>query len=259
MAGIEPGLWSVKGGNKKVPELLQKYAKANLIEGEVTTVRLIDDDEPTYEIDYKCKNCKDIKEVKTREYDLVVVASPLHPDINDIKFEGFPTEIKNFQQKYHILTATMVKGEPNVTFFGLSSPNDFPTELLVSNKDNLFNSIGKHNPVSDKDASPVYKVFSNLPPSKEQLKTYFNNEEDLRMVYWQAYPEYDFNPDNLPPFVLHDKLYYVNSIELAASAMEMVAIGARNVALLAHHHWTGNLDKIDEPYEAGSDSSKTEL
>jgi hypothetical protein len=51
MAGVEDGLWSVKGGNKKIPELLVKKAKANLIEGEVTIVRMVDEDEPTYEID----------------------------------------------------------------------------------------------------------------------------------------------------------------------------------------------------------------
>lgn len=259
MAGIEPGLWSVKGGNKKVPELLQKHAKANLIQGEVTTVRLIDDEEPTYEIDYKCSNCNNPNEVKTREYDLVVVAVPLHRDVSSIKFEGFPTEIKNFPQTYHTLTASMVKGRPNTTYFGLNCPDEFPTELLVGNKDNFFNSIGTHNPVTDKTGSVVYKVFSNTPPGKEQLSTYFDKEEDIRMIHWQAYPEYNFNPDSLPPFVLHDKLYYVNSIELAASAMEMVTIGAKNVALLAHHHWTGNLDKIDEPYSAGGDGSKTEL
>jgi prenylcysteine oxidase/farnesylcysteine lyase len=77
MAGVEDGLWSVKGGNKKIPELLVKKAKANLIEGEVTIVRMVDEDEPTYEIDYKCKNCDNKNEIKTREYDIVVVATPL--------------------------------------------------------------------------------------------------------------------------------------------------------------------------------------
>jgi hypothetical protein len=43
----------------------------NLIEGEVTIVRMVDEDEPTYEIDYKCKNCDNKNEIKTREYDIV--------------------------------------------------------------------------------------------------------------------------------------------------------------------------------------------
>jgi len=36
-------------------------------------------------------------------------------------------------------------------------------------------------------------------------------------------------------FKLHDALYYVNAIEWAASAMEMSAIGGRNVAILAYN------------------------
>lgn len=259
MAGVEDGLWAVKGGNKKIPELLVKQAKANLIEGEVTVVRMVDEDEPTYEIDYKCKNCANKNEIKTREYDIVVVATPLHQDMNKIKFEAFPTPIKNFPQKYHKLTATVIKGVPNDTYFGIGTPDGFPSELLTSNPDVYFNSIARKIPVTGGEGHSVYRVFSNTPLSKENVNTYFKSEDDLRMVTWSAYPEYDFKPDNLPPFVLHDKVYYVNAIELAASAMEMSALSAKNIALLAYHHWTGNLDKIDEPYEPVSGKYKTEL
>ncbi|XP_076114100.1 prenylcysteine oxidase 1-like [Mytilus galloprovincialis] len=259
MAGVDDGLWSVKGGNKKVPELLVKHAKANVIEGEVKVVRLVEEDPPLYEIDYKCKNCASANEIKTREYDILVVAKPLHPDINSIKFEGFTTEIKNFPHKYHVLTTTMIKGSPNATYFGLNSPDDFPTELLTGSDKIHFNSIGKQKSVNDVDGTSVYKVFTNTPLDKEKVKTYFNSEDDLRMVFWRSYPEYDFKADSLPPFVLHDKIYYVNAIELAASAMEMSVLSAKNVALLAHHHWTGNLDKIDEPFDIKGAADKTEL
>lgn len=260
LAGVEDGLWSVKGGNKKVPELLIKQANANLIEGEVIAVRLVDEDEPTYEIDYKCKNCANPNEMKTREYNIVVVAKPIHADFSSIKFEGFTTPIKTYPQRYHKLTATMIQGVPNVTYFGVDSPENFPTSLLTSNADVYFNSIGKHEPVNQEAGPSVYKIFTNTPLSKEKLSTYFKSEDDVRMVDMLAYPEYDFKPENLPPFVLHDKVYYVNAIEMAASAMEMSALGAKNVALLAHHHWTGNLDKIDEPYDSSSSSkAKSEL
>jgi len=36
-------------------------------------------------------------------------------------------------------------------------------------------------------------------------------------------------------FKLHDALYYVNAIEWVASAMEMSAVGGRNVAILAYN------------------------
>lgn len=40
---------------------------------------------------------------------------------------------------------------------------------------------------------------------------------------------------NLNNFKLHDALYHVNTIEWAASAMEMSAVAGRNVAILAYN------------------------
>ena len=53
----------------------------------------------------------------------------------------------------------------------------------------------------------------------------------------------------LASFVLSPQLYYLNAIELSASAMEMSAIAARNVANIAYADWTGKLahsEKTDE-------------
>jgi hypothetical protein len=47
--------------------------------------------------------------------------------MNKIQFEGFPTPIKNFPQKFHKLTATMIKGVPNDTHFGIGTPDGFPS------------------------------------------------------------------------------------------------------------------------------------
>lgn len=78
-----------------------------------------------------------------------------------------------------------------------------------------------------------------------QVGSIFDSRKDLRLVSWKAYPEYTPNME-LPSFVLHDRLYYINAVEAAASAMEMSAIGGRNVAILAYNQWFGHFDKIDE-------------
>lgn len=78
-----------------------------------------------------------------------------------------------------------------------------------------------------------------------QLKLLFDSRKDLRIVNWLAYPDYTPNME-LPSFVLHDRLYFINAVEAAASAMEMSVIGARNVAILAFNQWFGHFDKIDE-------------
>ena len=70
------------------------------------------------------------------------------------------------------------------------------------------------------------------------------------VVDWLAYPKYSPNErSRLASFVLSPQLYYVNAIELSASAMEMSAIAARNVANIAYADWTGKLahsEKNDE-------------
>lgn len=53
---------------------------------------------------------------------------------------------------------------------------------------------------------------------------------------WKAYPHYSSSSRH-DKFKLDDALYYVNAIEWAASAMEMSAIGGRNVAILAYNDY----------------------
>jgi len=50
-----------------------------------------------------------------------------------------------------------------------------------------------------------------------------------------AYPHYEV-PTKPQSFHLADRLYHINAIEWAASAMEMSCIGAKNVALLIKKH-----------------------
>lgn len=254
MAGIQSDLWAVKGGNKRVPERLVHHAKVNFIPAEVKTIELLENEDALYEIYYVPSNLNTKeKEVKTKRYDMVVIATPLHDGMSKIKFEGFAKEIVNFPQKYHQTVATFVTGTPNASAFGLAPTDTVPTGVLTNNPFLFINSYGKHEPVDfDGDTSKpvqyVGKLFSNKPPSKEEVEKYFSTVEDIRIVPWLAYPEYNFKTDDLPPFLLNDRMYYVNAIELAASAMEMSALSGKNIALLAHHHWTDNFDKIDEPF-----------
>ena len=62
------------------------------------------------------------------------------------------------------------------------------------------------------------------------------------MIDWLAYPKY--SPKERPKlgsFVLSPQLYHVNAVEQSASAMEMSAIAAKNVANIAYADWTGKL------------------
>jgi hypothetical protein len=81
-----------------------------------------------------------------------------------------------------------------------------------------------------------YKLFSKDPVPVAWLSTIFDpGYSVVANRTWDAYPV--FNPPELfPPFQLAEGLYYTAAWENAASAMEMAAIGGKNVALLAANH-----------------------
>ena len=92
---------------------------------------------------------------------------------------------------------------------------------------------------ADEAANSVWKVFSASSLTSAQLDKLFVSRTIVKEVTWHAYPHYpqSIGVHTLQPFELHRNLYYINSIEMAASAMEMSVISARNVALLASHRW----------------------
>lgn len=264
MAAGESNLWSVKGGNKLVPQKLLELSKATLIEATVTKVTFQGDVEPMYEVEYLKTADGNDADSSSREYDVVIIATPLHDKVTNIKFEDFPKPIHNLPQPFHTTVATFVEAKPNISYFGYNEVCHFPDVVFTCDQDLPFNSIGKQHTVetttNDENKKSVYKIFSNTVPTIEQVDNLFVDKDDLRIVEWLAYPEYDVG-NELPPFVLHDQLYYINGIELAASAMEMSAVGAKNIANLVLNHWTGNMDKIDEFSwrEESSQTGKTEL
>ncbi len=71
------------------------------------------------------------------------------------------------------------------------------------------------------------------------MKIFLRRDETV-VADWLAYPDYDVRQrasiDGLS-FELHPGLYYINAIEWAASALEMSAVGAKNVANLAYERW----------------------
>ncbi|KAK3580906.1 hypothetical protein CHS0354_008196 [Potamilus streckersoni] len=264
MAGIEPGLWNVIGGNQKVPQGLLEKSKANLIHGVVRTVTLLSDDTPMYTIHYTIPSDQEKLEIK--EYDIVILATPIYKGIANIEFSNFQKEIEPIDYDFHLTVATFVEGQPNATFFGYDDVNDLPQDIITINDKLFFNSLSKQNPVEPckeelKNDKTVYKLFSNRVPTKDEINQICPKQNDLRMINWMAYPNYT-SSINLPSFILNERLYHISGIEMAASAIEMSIVSAKNVALLASYHWNGQYDKIDElsaELERESRMEKTEL
>ncbi len=126
--------------------------------------------------------------------------------------------------------------------------------LTTDSKGSVINSLSSIDPVHipqgykrpPASQTKVWKVFSPQPLTQEQLQQMFLSWDSVSETRWLAYPSYHPPHRKTPPFILHKRLYYLNAVEWAASAMEMSAISARNVALLAHHRWHQQVSKIDQ-------------
>lgn len=265
LAGTDSGLWAVEGGNKIVCTGLLYASKANLIRGMVTSVeekirplRTGEGSVHLYQVNYNTDSGESYS-----QYDIVILATPLNPGMSGIRLPFVVPACKN---PYRQTVATFVKGRINRSFFGCPEPCNLQlTEILTMEDPNLFfTSIGVVTPVKvqtnlplgDTADDPVWKVFSPKPLTEQQLELLFVSHGAVKSKSWLAYPNYH-PPERVPPVVLSERIYYISSIEIAASAMEMSALAAKNVALLAHHQWYENTDKIDQ--EDLSEKIKSEL
>ncbi|XP_065515470.1 prenylcysteine oxidase 1 [Lathamus discolor] len=266
LAGVESGVWSVKGGNKLVCSGLLYASKAEVISGTVLSIepkvrpRPAGDPVKLYQVTYNTTSG-----LTGDTYDIVVIAAPLSPKMANITFKNFDPPVPEFLGLYHKTVATFVHGRLNTSFFGYRDPEafNFGAIFTMENPNLFFSSVGVVSPVEDGGGegkltlqSAVWKVFSKEVLTKEQLNLLFSSYDSVKVKTWLAYPHYS-PPEGCPPIILHDNIYYLNGIEWAASAMEMSAVAAKNAALLAYHRWYGNTDKIDQ--EGLHEKLKTEL
>lgn len=187
-------------------------------------------------------------------YDVVIIATPLHDSKVNITFQNFEPPIAEFPGIFHTTVTSIVHGYLNSSYFGFPDPKLFPfASILTTDTPNLFfNSMDNICPVNvsgtfrrkQPQEAAVWRVHSHHPLEKHQLKGLFRSYYSVQVTEWQAYPYYE-STKTLPPVVLHDHLYYLNSVEWAASSVEMAAVAAKNVALLAYNRWYRELEKID--------------
>lgn len=191
-------------------------------------------------------------------YDIVIIATPLHQGKSDITFSGFSPPIpSHYPGRYHQTVSTMVHGLLNISYLGTTeAASEFTVSdiLTKDSNDTVITSLTSMDPVHippgykrpSASETKVWRLFSSHSLSQEQLQNIFLSWDSVSETRWLAYPVYRPPYRKSPPFVLHNRLYYLSTVEWAASAMEMSAISARNVALLAHHNWHGQMSKIDQ-------------
>lgn len=259
LAGADSGLWAVDGGNRRVCSGLLYNSKSELISARVTSISVKVRPSKTgtttsyYEVNYVGESGS-----AHSLYDIVVIATPLHQGMSDITFSGFSPPIpSHYPGRYHQTVCTLVHGMVNMSYLGTTEKaSDFTVSdiLTTDSKGCVINSLSSIDPVHipqgyqrpPASQTKVWKVFSPQPLSQEQLRDMFLSWDSVSETRWLAYPSYRPPHRKTPPFILHNRLYYLNAVEWAASAMEMSVISARNVALLAHHRWHQQVGKIDQ-------------
>lgn len=259
LAGADSGLWAVDGGNKKVCVGLLYHSKSELVSGKVTSIsyKVRPSKRGTTANFYEVNYVGDSGSAHSL-YDIVIIATPLHQGKSDITFSGFSPSIpSHYPGRYHQTVATLVHGLLNVSYLGSAEPaSEFSASdiLTVDSKGAVIHSLSSLDPVHIPEGyrrpptsePKVWKVFSPRPLTQEQLESMFLSYDSVFETPWLAYPSYRPPQRKSPPFILHSRMYYLNAVEWAASAMEMSAISARNVALLAHHRWHQQGKKIDQ-------------
>lgn len=250
VAGAASGLWRVKGGNYQVPEGLLRVSGSKVIKNQITRVVNITSEIGTPKYRLETTNGG------SQEYDAVIITVPMVQGLKGINFAGFDKSYSDYAREYHKLYVYIVKGAPNYKYFGYESVQEMPPNIFPINKNDFYNSMSVIRSI-DED-SPVYKVFANSELNDEQLDKLFMFRKITKEVVWHAYPEYSDSMEYVP-FVLAPRLYYANTIELAASAMEMAAIGGTNVANLLTHDWLGNDHLVDNMFVIEEKHIKIEL
>ena len=149
---------------------------------------------------------------------------------------------------------SLVHGYLNSSYFGFPDPKLFPfATILTTDFPSFFLALDNLCPVNvsasfrrrQPQEAAVWRVRSPQPLLRSQLKTLFRSYYSVQTAEWQAHPVHSPHGP-LPRFMLHDQLFHLNALEWAASSVEVTAVAAKNVALLAFNRWYQDLDKIDQ-------------
>ncbi|XP_014219399.1 prenylcysteine oxidase-like [Copidosoma floridanum] len=233
VAGAGFDLWSIKGGNKKVPQfLLSRNEKVTVISSTVKKIHKHSlENSPKYEIFHRQSEQNETSGI----YDIVIIATPMTSDHeNPIAFSGFDNPDLHFPGEFQTTIATFVSGKINYSYFELE---DELGGIMSCDPDKTkISCIGKISSVNGKQDidAEVWKVFSRQ--ELQNMDKIFSKINEVKEIKWKAYPRYS-STGRLDKFKLDDFMYHVNAIEWAASAMEMSAIGGRNAAILAYNDY----------------------
>ena len=231
MAGTGGSLFSVLGGNKQVAACNMRNSGARGYNGTVTRVSRKNG---AFTVKIKFDNF--FKPAVVKDYDAVIIAAPLTSDLGSLEL---PEDVnQDFPGRYHKTVTTIVQGKLVPSALGFKENSSFTTSNIFLDPSSNIIALNKavpvdYNPDEDDDVLPsVFGMHSRKEFSPSELRKMFSNVKFTHSEAWLAYPHYT-TQDDFTSYELSPGLYYLNRIEWAASAMEMSAISAKNIANMA--------------------------
>ena len=192
------------------------------------------------------------------EFDFVIIATPLEASRIDLsqlvddEQQWVQQEGTQSRMKYQHVYTTLVYGSLRPSFFGmpphmaqtLNSVTDILTTPLSRSPFNSAGNYGYNASSPDKDEA-LWKFFSSKPLGGSQLHEFmeYYDKNSVQTQSWKdpgAYPNYatvalEAGPDR-PSFVIHEAsagvVLFPSALEVGTSAMEVMAVSARNAALM---------------------------
>lgn len=242
LAGTTGDLWSIKDGNRLVPERLIKQNESIVklrLNTKVISISPNLDNKNLIEYEYK-------NEIYQKNYDYVIIAFPLTKQTIGNLNINYPN-VEDYSQYELQLTKTYMIEARRINLFNV--PNDKRIELYSCDETNPIRNIAVQYPCDydkkkDKDLwlkedePKLYKIFSPVDVSSTEFNKIFNNDfKVIKEENWLAYPKYNQDGTSKFPNIIIDsnersRVLYLNSIEWSSSCMEICCIGARNIALL---------------------------
>eukprot|EP00884_Botryococcus_braunii_P013711 jgi/Botrbrau1/22340/Bobra.0002s0018.1 len=219
-------LFKLQGGNVRLPvELLDKAAVRGHWPLRVSSVTRLSNG--SFSLHTDPNGLPSTPEV-WGPFDAVVIATPLE----EAGLEFIGVDLPYIPpRKYRHTVTTVVHGRLSSAYFGVSSLSSSEYIMVTEDAPTPFSVIA---PISEGGPRQLrlYKLFSELPLDDGTLHRLFRNATVLVRHDWKAYPVFS-PPEQFAPFQLAEGLYYNNAWENSASAMEMSAVAAKNVALPA--------------------------
>ena len=234
LAGAADGLWKVKGGNSLIPQGLIRVSNATVFFNKGVS-RIIHDEHSSAQKGYPgyILTFGDSAE-EQQNCDAVIIAAPIGLSKLHLPnaFKPPPTV-----QTYARTVATFIKGRIRPDYFQERPECEscIPSAIFAVGESSQFSGISRI-PVdnANSSASQFFKIFSELPPEKSLLDQLFKHGYQVIKTFdWLAYPQYTGALTNTLPFKFADNVFYCNTVESLASAMEMSALAGQNTAALA--------------------------